>query len=130
MQEAIERAIDDCIENHMLEDFLKSRRGEVVKVVQLDYTWERREELIRKEEYEEGLELGTQIGTQIGTQRSILSLLGELGTVPDEIRQSITTVTDEQLLDKLLKLAVRINSFDEYKKCIEEMLVCNEKKSV
>ena len=126
MQEAIERAIDDCIENHMLEDFLKSRRGEVVKVVQLDYTWERREELIRKEEYEEGLELGTQIGTQ----RSILSLLGELGTVPDEIRQSITTVTDEQLLDKLLKLAVRINSFDEYKKCIEEMLVCNEKKSV
>ena len=130
LETAIERAIDDCIKNHILEEFLKSRRGEVVKVVQLDYTWERREELIRKEEYEEGLELGTQIGTQIGTQRSILSLLGELGTVPDEIRQSITTVTDEQLLDKLLKLAVRINSFDEYKKCIEEMLVCNEKKSV
>ena len=130
LETAIERAIDECIENHILEEFLKSRRREVVKVTQLDYTWERREELIRKEEYEEGLELGTQIGTQIGTQRSILSLLGELGTVPDEIRQSITTVTDEQLLDKLLKLAVRINSFDEYKKCIEEMLVCNEKKSV
>ena len=126
LETAIERAIDDCIENHILEEFLKSRRGEVVKVTQLDYTWERREELIRKEEYEEGLELGTQIGAQ----RSILSLLGELGTVPDEIRQSITTVTDEQLLDKLLKLAVRINSFDEYKKCIEEMLVCNEKKFV
>ena len=55
---AIERAIDDCIKNHILEDFLKSRRGEVVKVVQLDYTWERREELIRKEQYEEGLEDG------------------------------------------------------------------------
>ena len=57
LQEAIERAIDDCIEKHILEDFLKSRREEVVKVTQLDYTWERREELIRKEEYEEGLEI-------------------------------------------------------------------------
>ena len=62
MQEAIERAIDDCIENHILEEFLKLRRGEGVKVTQLDYTWERREELIRKEEYEEGLEVGTQRG--------------------------------------------------------------------
>ena len=66
MQEAIERAIDDCIENHILEEFLKLRRGEVVKVVQLDYTWERREELIRKEEYEEGLEVGTQRGIKQG----------------------------------------------------------------
>ena len=31
-------------------------------MTQLDYTWERREELIRREEYEEGLEVGTQRG--------------------------------------------------------------------
>ena len=65
LQEAIERAIDDCIENHILEEFLKSRREEVVKVTQLDYTWERREELIRKEEYEEGLEAGMQQGMNV-----------------------------------------------------------------
>ena len=114
LQEAIERAIDDCIENHILEEFLKSRREEVVKVTQLDYTWERREELIRKEEYEEGLE--------IGTKRSILSLLGELGTVPDEVCQTIMGVTDEQRLDGLLKLAARIDSFDEYKKRMVKIL--------
>ena len=62
LETAIERAIDDCIKNHILEEFLKSRRGEVVKVVQLDYTWERREELIRREEYEEGLEVGIKQG--------------------------------------------------------------------
>ena len=71
LQEAIERAIDDCIVNHILEDFLKSRREEVVKVTQLDYTWERREELIRKEEYEEGLEVGTQRGIEQGIEQGI-----------------------------------------------------------
>ena len=75
LQEAIERAIDDCIENHILEDFLKSRREEVVKVTQLDYTWERREELIRKEEYEEGLEVGTQRGIEQGIAEARLDAI-------------------------------------------------------
>ena len=75
MQEAIERAIDDCIEKHILEEFLKSRREEVVKVTQLDYTWERREELIRKEEYEEGLEVGTQRGIEQGIAEARLDAI-------------------------------------------------------
>jgi hypothetical protein len=59
---AIEEAIDDCIRNHILEDFFRERRTEVVKVEPLDYTWERREVLIRQEEYEEGQKSGMQTG--------------------------------------------------------------------
>ena len=33
----------------------------------LDYTWERREELIREEEYEDGKRTGIEIGTEQGT---------------------------------------------------------------
>ena len=33
----------------------------------LDYTWERREELIREEEYEDGKQAGIEIGTEQGT---------------------------------------------------------------
>lgn len=33
----------------------------LVKVTQLDYTWERRVELIRREEYEEGIQQGRQL---------------------------------------------------------------------
>ena len=40
-------------------------------MTQLDYTWERREELIRKEEYEEGLEVGTQRGIEQGIEQGI-----------------------------------------------------------
>ena len=98
----------------ILEEFLKSRREEVVKMTQLDYTWERREELIRREEYEEGL--------LVGTQQNILSLLNELGTVPNEICQTILGVTDKQCLNRLLKLAAKTDSFDEYKKRMEDIL--------
>ena len=78
LQEAIERAIDDCIENHILEDFLKSRREEVVKVTQLDYTWERREELIRREEYEEGLEVGIERGIERGITEARLEAIEKM----------------------------------------------------
>ena len=78
MQEAIERAIDDCIEKHILEEFLKSRREEVVKVTQLDYTWERREELIRREEYEEGLEVGIERGIERGITEARLEAIEKM----------------------------------------------------
>lgn len=55
-KESIEQAIEDCIQENVLKEFLISRKDEVTKVMKLDYTWERREELIRAEEREEGRE--------------------------------------------------------------------------
>ena len=43
------RAIDRCIEENVLKDFLIERRSEVVKVMTLDYTFERRLLLEREE---------------------------------------------------------------------------------
>ena len=37
-----------------METFFRENRSEVTKTIVLDYTWERREELIRAEEYEVG----------------------------------------------------------------------------
>lgn len=54
LKAAIEEAIDYCIENHIMETFFRENRNEVTKNMVLDYTWERREELIRAEEYEDG----------------------------------------------------------------------------
>ncbi len=56
LTEGINRAIDDCIKEGILEKFFREHRTEVIKVANLDYTWERREQLIRAEEYEEGVE--------------------------------------------------------------------------
>ena len=53
-EDAVKRAVEDCIREHVLEEFFRSRKDEVIKVTHLDFTWERREELIRKEEREDG----------------------------------------------------------------------------
>jgi hypothetical protein len=74
LTQAIEKSIDNCISNHILEDFFRERRTEVIKVVELDYTWERREELIRQEEYEEGLKAGQASGVQTGLAALVNSL--------------------------------------------------------
>jgi hypothetical protein len=58
LEPAIERAIDECIQEGVLVEFFKKRRNEVTKNMVLDYTWERREEIIREEEREQGRKEG------------------------------------------------------------------------
>ena len=50
LETAIDRAMEECIRQHIFEDFFRGRKDEVRKMTQLDFTWERREELIRMEE--------------------------------------------------------------------------------
>ena len=54
LERAINRAIDRCIEEDILADFLRENRTEVVKVTQLDYTFDRQIMLEREEAREEG----------------------------------------------------------------------------
>ena len=69
LEVAINEAIDHCIEHHIMETFFRENRREVTKSMVLDYTWERREELIRAEEYEDGKREGLEIGRAEGEKR-------------------------------------------------------------
>ena len=71
LAEAIDAAIEDCIQNHILEDFFRSRKDEVRKMTHLDYSWENREKLIRKEEYEDGRAAGRAEGRAEGRVKLI-----------------------------------------------------------
>ncbi len=55
LAKAIDGAIDRCIEEGVLREFLIRRREEVTKVTQLDYTFDRRIELEREDAREEAL---------------------------------------------------------------------------
>ena len=72
--EAVETAIDECIREHILEDFFLARKDEVMKMTQLDYTWEKREKMIRKEEYEDGV----KDGEARGEERSRSTIIGTM----------------------------------------------------
>ena len=54
----IETAIDYCVEHDILKEFLKTHRNEVVKNMQLDYTFDRQLELERADAREEGWQEG------------------------------------------------------------------------
>ncbi|MDE6851590.1 MAG: hypothetical protein K2J67_03760 [Lachnospiraceae bacterium] len=58
LKNAINRAIDECVKEDILADFFKEHRREVVEMAALDFTFERREQLIRRDSLEEGILLG------------------------------------------------------------------------
>ena len=78
LEDAIREAIDYCIASHVMEDFFRENRDEVMKNMLLDYTWERREELIRAEEYEDGLAEGEKRGLALGEQLGKFQILAKL----------------------------------------------------
>lgn len=106
----IESAIEWCIRNHILEDFLKSRKPEVLKAMTLDMTFERREELTRIAALAEG--------KAEGKAESIIELLENHGPVPENLVKKIIGEKDLVTLSKWLKISARCSSIDEFAKLI------------
>ena len=67
----IENAIDWCIEHDILKEFLKEHRSEVLKAMTIDMTFERREELIRRDERAAGREEGLATGIMLGREEGL-----------------------------------------------------------
>ena len=63
---------------------------------------------------EQGLERGLKQGLLHGKQEDILELLQELGPVEESLEQRIRGETDKEELKKLLKLASRTGSIEEF----------------
>ena len=87
LEEAVDRAIEDCIENHVLEDFFRDRKDEVKKMTHLDYTWEKREQMIRKEEFEDGMEQEKR-----NTAARMVKLQIPLEQIAQAVGESVETV--------------------------------------
>ncbi len=76
LDDAIEYAINRCIDENVLKEFLINRREEVAKVTNLDFTFERQIELEREEAKKtgvtEGLLRGRAEGISLGREEGIL----------------------------------------------------------
>ena len=69
LEKAIQLAIDQCIREDVLKEFLQERGKEVMNVMTLDFTFERRLELQRAEAAEEGEKIGRVQGEKIGIHK-------------------------------------------------------------
>lgn len=111
---AVERAVNECIQGGILKEFLQKNRAEVMEMSLFDYDEEGVMKLIREEEYEFGLE----DGKSLGKAESVLTLLGELGEIPESIALQIKGENREEVLTKWLMAAARAETVDEF---IEKM---------
>ena len=67
-RQSVEAAIEQAISEHILEEFLRSRRNEVLEVMTIDMTFEAREPLIRQAGYEDGFKDGELQGELRGVK--------------------------------------------------------------
>ena len=119
LEAAIYEAIDNCIENHVMEEFFRENRNEVAKNMVLDYTWKRREELIRAEEYEDGRQdgvkagilLGRAEGEKVGMKHKLTDLVGKkikkgYGSeqIAEMLEEDITVI--EPIYDEIMKASL------------------------
>ena len=111
LDEAVERAVNECIQEGILEDFLRANRAEVIAMSIFEYNKEEEEKKLRKAEYEAGYDSGYDDGKQNGLElgiskgeakekQKILQLMLRAGEPVEKIAQ-YTGYMVEELKEKI-----------------------------
>lgn len=95
LDEAVERTVNECIQDGILKDFLRANRNEVIAMSIFEYDKEEEEKKLRKAEYEAGIQVGRQEGIQ-ETKKEIALQMLKAGVSGEEIVR-FTGYTVEQL---------------------------------
>ena len=66
LDQAVERAVDECIRERILAEFLTCNRNEVISMSIFEYDKELEEKKLRKAEYEAGFSEGEKYGHEAG----------------------------------------------------------------
>lgn len=140
---AVEKAVDECIREGILADFLRKNRAEVVSMSIFEYNQEEHFKLIERESRERGFELGRAAGMEagkavgielgkaegratgraegraVGKAESVLEVLSELGSVPEGLSKRIMSEKNLDILKNWLKLAAKCDSIEAFEKQIQ-----------
>ena len=114
VEEAVDCAVTECINEGILREFLLQNRKEAVEMSIFEYDEEAVFEIVRKDEYEKGLQEGIQEGVIAGKAEAIIELLEDIGTIPDKVCERIRNEKDIKVLNSWLKLAAKAESIDEF----------------
>ena len=108
--EAVDKAVDKCIGQGVLEEFLLKNRAEVKRMSIFEYNEKAVRRGIRDEAYAEG----ETIGGARGIAKSILLILEKKGSVSEELRAEILEEKDIEILKVWLGIAAASNNVEEY----------------
>lgn len=88
LAEAVGRAVEECIHEGILRDFLLKYRAEVTNVSIFEYNEEREKELLRKAEYEFGRKEGMEQGMEQGIC-ALIQTCRELGASRETVSSAL-----------------------------------------
>ena len=95
LEEAVTRAVGECIEEGILAEFLMMNKAEVIKVSIYEYDKEFEEKKLRKAEYEAGVEAGIELGERSLLENQIRKKLKKgkpIEQIADELEEAVTTI--------------------------------------
>ena len=134
LNQAVERAVDECIAKGILGDFLRKNKEEVCHMCIYEYDEERhmrqeREYFMEKgleqgmikgkaEGIAEGIAKGKAEGISEGIVSTLLNVLGLLDTVPPALQEKILAVKDPDLLKRWTLIAARASSIADFEEKI------------
>ena len=125
LTDAVDQAVDECVEDGILEEFFSKHRREVRNMVLTEFDEEKYIKMMREEERAEGhaaglaegreagLAEGREAGLAEGRLQTFLEILGDLGEIPPEIIER-AKVVDADTLKQWSKLAARAESMQEF----------------
>lgn len=109
LEEAVDAAVCECIEEGILEDFLRKNRAEVVQMSIYEYNQEKHIQLVREEgRYEgrrEGEKIGRQEGEKIGRQEGEkrINLLNTRLAEDGRVEDIVLAAKDKEVQERLMK---------------------------
>ena len=96
VEEAVSRAVDECIEHGILAEFLRENRSEVIPVSIFEYNEEEALKAIKADEYE----LGFQDGNKQGISRCIGLLIETCAELGIEKQDTLSKIMEKFALDQ------------------------------
>ena len=138
IEQAVEKAVTECIRENILADFLKKQRAEVVAMSILEYNEEEELKKIRASErrggYDDGWNAGRIEGEAAGKiagriegeaagkiagriegeKEALLEILEEKGAVTESLKKKIQNQNDMTILKNWIQRACTIDSVAEF----------------
>lgn len=98
---AVERAVNECIHEGILVEFLRKNRAEVIAMSIFEYDKEEEEKKLRKAEFEAGVAEGIEQG-EMRKAKEIALMLQEMGLSIEEIAHAVNV--NKETIRKWLEL--------------------------
>lgn len=120
LTDAITKAIDECVEEDVLREFLLRRKKEVMNSILTQYDEEKVMQMISEESYEDGLRDGEERGMKIGEERG-MKIGEERGMkIGEERGMKLGEARVKALTQKLTEA----NRFDDLKRIFSDEEYC------